>query len=1833
MAKFVQPNIIFDSSVSFLKNVTFDSSVYLQGVAHINAPSAVSSGTPYALVLETGTGDDLQVKSKLLGTMAAETAATWDSSLSVIRTDINNLETSVGGLDTLTQKHDVSIGVLTSRVNVHESSLGFLINYQGIQDSSIQKVWERWLDSNRTGFVDNTETTLEFTPGSGTFTLNSVGATWSYYRDGIKYTISGDKSVDLPGGASAAAGRYYITIDSTDGSLNVSTTAWDLDTQVVLVAYVDWDSTNSPNYLIGEERHTMLIDRQMHKYLHETRGTQFVTGGVITGPDVSAGVTSVTNANNTFGMSATEIADEDLFQTLPSLTRPNGGTPTYLSFIRASGNLNDWGLEDVPFPVAGGNLQYDDGTNMVAATLGKFVNSYVMFTNLSSSSGAPRYAILPGQGQYDGLEAAIDENPASFDFTGLPVAEYVIAYQLTWEVSSGYSTNGKAALASVPKRISVNSTTASAISTESHNDLIGLQGGNATERYHLSAAQFADYAGKAYVDGSIAALKSYTDASLGARDTRLSGHDTSIAYLNNQRAQLDASIVRIDAYQAIQDASIVAVGGAWKPYVDGSLASRDTSIAYLNAQRAQLDASIGRLDLEQDVQDASIVALRTRVNNHDTSISGLDTLTQTHTTDINNLESSVGALDTLTQTHTSNIARIDASIIRIDAYQAIQDASIAASGLSVKAWNGLTRTDNSIGLGGSLIGDTQISFTNYQLGLLGSVNITGNLIVDGSLTYVNTSQLNVSDNIIEINTGLTGVPPLNMHSGIRVNRGSDAPYFFLFSEATDTFRIGINASEGGLPAGTQAVATREDAPIAASLPFWNSTANRFDTNSGLTFAAATGLDVDNRITANLLTLQNVPNLLTETTALVIATDGSVGYRELGSNAFNSDAYALQTYVDGSLAARDTSISYLNTQRAQLDASIVRIDAYQAIQDASIVSVSTAWKPYVDGSLAARDTSISYLNTQRAQLDASIVRIDASLNDTIDALDLFYSKTYIDGSLVSRDNEISQLDASIVRIDAYQAIQDASIVSVSTAWKPYVDGSLAARDTSIAWLNANKLSLSGGTMSGLLTLSGSGFNLDSTTITEIAVSGGALPDNNTTIATTKLIAESIEAAIGSRIKAVNGLTEYGDGSLGLGGILYQDTTIDTSTHSLEIGPDSTHFIKIDGIGIESKFGSSRVYVTPTQLDITSDGTITLTSTPSMGVSSGMAFSEGGGSLSFKTGFTITDSSDNKQGLVYAGDYSSTFTDRSLVDKAYVDGQAGSSNSAWNGLSESADGSIGLGGTLRAATTIDISTHSLTLANLVSGTTRLAVISDAGVLKTQQLGTMALETATDYVLRTLFDASVAALTTRVNNHDSSLLSLNGLIQTNITDINNLETSVGALDVLTQRHEASIGFLRAYDIIQDSSIAAALAGTTNAWNGLTRTDNSIGLGGTLNQAETTITTNGATNSLRIAGLATSTDDTPFAIVSDTVGGDLKVRELGSMAWAATTAYVPVTGGTFSGPVTFDSSAIFNGKAIFKGNAYFDGSAYFTDVETIDVSSGYIHLNTGLTGAPPANLQSGIIVGRGNSDPYAFVYDETTQTFRIGITQFTGGQYADSSTQAVATREDNPTDFGLPYWNETSDRFDTAAGLTYNSGALNLDGSLSVDGLFLGTGLGTSATEVTALFILPTTGEVVTRELGSNAFNSDSYALQTYVDGSLAARDTSIAYLNANKLDAVANIAVAGDASLFAYEANNIAYLKKIVAGAGATITQDSSTITIAVSGVAGYVSKYTNTFDGTSGTSFAITESTHGLGSGPLNVAVYDGTEQVYTGVDCAANGDITLTWTSGSLSASCKYIITG
>jgi len=1715
MAKFVQQNFDVYGIAEFKNSVQFDSSVYLQGVTHISSPVG-TTGTPYALVVDNLAANEA-VKSIQLGTMATETATSYPTRVL--------FDASLKTIDDKNVQQDASLNAVFGKTINVDTSLNAIWSDQAFQDLDIAANTEKWGDSNRNGLLNQTETTLTFVDSTGVFTLGVAASEWSYYLDGQKYTFSGPATATLPGGGAAAANRYYIYINNnTDASLLVSTSVWDREAGQLPIAFIDWDVSNGfSKYWMGEERHTMLIDTRMHKYLHNTRGTQFISGGTLDGPVVSGvGAVGVTDASNALGVAATTIADEDIYQTLTALTKP--ATPlspgsTYNVFYRTGASDWSWKSEDTPLPESGSYIEYDNGSGLSTATAGNYVNTYLVFTNLN---GKARYSIIPGQGEFTTLAGAIDENYASFDLSGLPVVEYVAAWQFTWEASTGYTTKGKVALASAPVRIQVNSATASTPTTEAHNDLLGLQGGSASERYHLTLAQYNNYAGKTYIDGSINQAwnkLNFIDTSLNALDVLSQTNKKNIA-------SIDASLLDIDT----------SLGTIWS-----KLTNTDASVTALDVLTQSHTAKL-------TLHEASLGRLTVLTNKHDSSIGA-------HTALLNIHESSLGRLTSLTNIH-------DVSIGSLFAYNLKQDTSIyAIQTATVKAWNGLTtEIDNSIGLGGDLGKDTVITTGQWQLLVDGTMQISGDLTVDGSITYLNTAQLDVSDNIININTGLTGAPPVGMVSGMQVKRGSSNPYFFIFSEVDDTFRIGINASEGGLPAGTQAVATRQDAPTDKGIAVWNDTAKRFDTSAGFTFDNATGLNVNEAITVlGGASLQGL-SAASQTRALMTTADGggTISTRVLGSNAFTSTAYAVKADVDSSLGTIWAEFNYVDSSFGTIWTKLTNTDA-SVLAVSNIVTGHTALLSIHEASLGNLNTKANTQALNIISIDASIARIDASLNDVIEATDLFYGKVYIDGSL-------------------------------------------ATRDASLLLLSNNKYDKAGGALSGLLTFASQGFQLDSVTITDVD-SSGFLTGLDTHMPTSGAVQQAIAEAIVAGVTASNGLHESG-GDIRLGGTLTVDTSITTS---------AVNRIRFNGL-----------------------------------------------------------LSDASEATVYAESSLGYLIKTQLGSNAF--------NSIDYAVKADVDASFAL-----YDTKVDID------ASFALYKTKVDIDASFGL----------------YDTKVDIDASFNTIWTKLDNTDSSVLAVSNIVTGHTNEL--------------AVHDTSIGSLFAYNLKQDASIYAIQTATVKAWNGLTTTgDGSIGLGSaTALQIPTTITAT-ASNTLSFGGLVTSTSDTPFAMVQDSAAAAIKTRQLGNMAWATTTNYtlrsifdasigviytrdsnqdtsifnlsqslgsdyVKKSGDLMTGGLQIGTTGAQRDASIFGnlyvhnnttigGNLYVDGSLFVTDVHTIDVSTGFIRLNTGLTGAPPSSMQSGIVIERGSYEPYVFIFDESNDTFRIGVAIETSTGYLDASTQAVATREDTPTDTAVPFWNGTLARLDTDSGLTFvKETGLQVDVSITTAGLNL-TGLSAQNSETTSLMI--NNGVVGTRELGSNAFTSTAYAVKADVDSSFGTiwtkltntdasvlavsnivtghtallsiheaslgrlttitnkHDASIGTLTANKLDSL--ISSGGAYSIYDTEVGTTAYIKGLNAGTGATIVDDGSALTISVTGSAGYVSKFAYAFT-PAGVSEVIAAATHGLGTkGPFSVDVWEWTgsalEVVYTGVSAATNGNITLSWSSGALTGDCSVYIT-
>ena len=311
---------------------------------------------------------------------------------------------------------------------------------------------QQQIDINMFGFMNQTDTTIAF-DGTSTFTLAPAAGgsnPWTYYRSGIKYTVNGSKTATISAGTSTTT-IYFIYIDATDGTLSVSTTPWTLNDTKVTVATVTRNSTLTPSYLLGEERHTCLINRRDHMQEHYTAGTLFSSGAVLTGPTVG----SSTNSAKTVASTISYIFDEDIYESVAAITAGNGSTDAFYSICyRTTATTWAWARSVMPFKYTGAAaIEYDAAGTMTPATTGatRFVNYYMVLTNMN---GQESTVWVPGRTVFTSATTAYTEDFASFTMTGFPMVEAVAIYQFTWDV--GGSGLGLCRLNRTPVRISKN---------------------------------------------------------------------------------------------------------------------------------------------------------------------------------------------------------------------------------------------------------------------------------------------------------------------------------------------------------------------------------------------------------------------------------------------------------------------------------------------------------------------------------------------------------------------------------------------------------------------------------------------------------------------------------------------------------------------------------------------------------------------------------------------------------------------------------------------------------------------------------------------------------------------------------------------------------------------------------------------------------------------------------------------------------------------------------------------------------------------------------------------------------------------------------------------------------------------------------------------------------------------------------------------------------------------------------------------------------------------------------------------------------------------------------
>lgn len=363
-------------------------------------------------------------------------------------------------------------------------------------EGALEELSNMWDYIDRYGFVEDQKPPITFNDTTYTLTFGDIGTMYPVFLDGTVIERIRDTCALPTSGGAPVAGTYYFYLDETM-NLVQSTDPWDLSDKIIPVAIVIWNDALTPKYILLDERHTASIDRKDHRYNHLTRGTQLVDDGGLSGYSTA----SSSNANNTFGVGESIIADEDLFHTLAELVDEDGANTPYLCMYRDSGSYV-WSWSAMPYLWGTDYIKYDNAGTLTEGANAKYYNWYLVYTN---AVGDGRFILIPGRGEFSSANAAYAEDFGTFSGSGLPLAEFVGVYQLTFVTNSSYAANGKCKLERNPFRIiPSNNTTSSYASSIDHNALAGLEGGATGDYYHLTGTQATDL-----TDGGATTLHSH----------------------------------------------------------------------------------------------------------------------------------------------------------------------------------------------------------------------------------------------------------------------------------------------------------------------------------------------------------------------------------------------------------------------------------------------------------------------------------------------------------------------------------------------------------------------------------------------------------------------------------------------------------------------------------------------------------------------------------------------------------------------------------------------------------------------------------------------------------------------------------------------------------------------------------------------------------------------------------------------------------------------------------------------------------------------------------------------------------------------------------------------------------------------------------------------------------------------------------------------------------------------------------------------------------------------------------------------------------------------------
>jgi hypothetical protein len=394
------------------------------------------------------------------------------------------------------QYNQIMIGVVTKK----DATLGEIyVSVKNLTDQ-IQKLGFHAVDPHGWTEYDNTYMTRGWV--GNTFTLTQVGTSTPYYCKGKLKYLTGNRSIAL----TPTAGAHFIGLNCSTEVLEDLGATFPILQVLTTHLLVEFAYATGVNVIYNaNERHTIKFLKKDWIYKHLSFSTQYRSGITPSITSIDGNGSSITHAQ--YSVTSGAIADEDIDIATAVLAT---GDAKKLWYYRA--DLGVW----VPYSEANGTGVIPFGGtgrasyNNVATGLVECTNNYHVMTHLFAANDGTVIGII-GNAEYLTLAAA--RTAASTEIstlltTGLPFPEFRAIATFINQTSSTYSNAVKSKIVSVDtgipyidwRKTALNP--AAGANAANHNQLSSLQGGQAGEYYHLSAAQYGNITNNIFPSGT-----------------------------------------------------------------------------------------------------------------------------------------------------------------------------------------------------------------------------------------------------------------------------------------------------------------------------------------------------------------------------------------------------------------------------------------------------------------------------------------------------------------------------------------------------------------------------------------------------------------------------------------------------------------------------------------------------------------------------------------------------------------------------------------------------------------------------------------------------------------------------------------------------------------------------------------------------------------------------------------------------------------------------------------------------------------------------------------------------------------------------------------------------------------------------------------------------------------------------------------------------------------------------------------------------------------------------------------------------------------------------------